>query len=245
MQLHIMAVDCCEHALETLANVESSRLTAVASTDRSSSYAPEHDVDLIVIGVSSYPVRRLFVSQLRLVYPQVPMLILRRTESDNELEATVRGEFILSEEPGDISDLEIVRSLRSVLPIQPCVHVHKGNNYDTVSEVIRVINEKYSNPDLDLTRVARELPIPPAHLSRILNREVGVSFRKLLKSTRIEEAKRMLASRRYSVKEVAARVGFSDSHYFSRSFKEVTGLSASEYQSQDAVFGSKYRAKTH
>ena len=53
----------------------------------------------------------------------------------------------------------------------------------------------------------------------------------------------MLASRRYSVKEVAARVGFSDSHYFSRSFKEITGLSASEYQSQDAVSVSKERAK--
>ena len=43
--------------------------------------------------------------------------------------------------------------------------------------------------------------------------------------TRIEEAKRMLASRHYSVKEVAERVGFSDCHYFSRSFKELTGQS--------------------
>jgi AraC-like DNA-binding protein len=236
-----MAIDCCEHALETLAHVQSSRLTAVPSTDPSRSKVSENDVDLIVVGVSSYPARRLFVSQLRHIYPRVPILVLRRTQSDQGMEESIRGEFVLSEDPGDIADLEIVRSLRSVLPIQPCVHVHKGNNYDTVTEVIRVINENYSNPDLDLTRVARELPIPPAHLSRILNREVGVSFRKLLKSTRIEEAKRMLTSRRYSVKEVAARVGFSDSHYFSRSFKEVTGLCASEYQSQSVVFGNKVR----
>jgi len=237
-----MAIDCCEHSLETLARVHPSRLTAVASTDSSSS-VPEDDVDLIVIGVSSYPVRRLFVSQLRQIYPRVPMLILRRTESDQGLQETVRGEFILSAEPGDKPDLEIVRSLRTVLPMQPCAHVHKGSNYDAVRAVIRVISENYSNPDLDLLRVAQELPMPRAHLSRILNREVGVSFRKLLKTTRIEEAKRMLASHRYSVKEVAARVGFSDSHYFSRSFKEMTGLSASEYQSQDAVSGSKERAE--
>lgn len=232
-----MAIDCCEHALETLANVQSSKLTSVASTERSSSHVSEHDVDLIVIGVSCYPVRRLFVSQLRQVYPRVPMLILRRRESDRGLEESVRGEFILSEKPGDKADLEIVRSLRRVLPIQPCVHVHKGDHYETVREVIRVIYENYSNPDLDLTRVARELPMPPAHLSRILNRKVGVSFRQLLKNTRIEEAKRMLASRKYSVKEVAARVGFSDSHYFSRSFKELTGQTASEYRAQDGIFG--------
>ncbi len=232
-----MAIDCCEHALETLANVQSSKLTSVASTERSSSHVSEHDVDLIVIGVSCYPVRRLFVSQLRQVYPRVPMLILRRSESDRGLEESVRAEFILSEKPGDKADLEIVRSLRRVLPIQPCVHVHKGDHYETVREVIRVIYENYSNPDLDLTRVARELPMPPAHLSRILNRKVGVSFRQLLKNTRIEEAKRMLASRKYSVKEVAARVGFSDSHYFSRSFKELTGQTASEYRAQDGIFG--------
>ena len=160
MPLHIMAIDCCEHALETLANVQSSKLTSVASTERSSSHVSEHDVDLIVIGVSCYPVRRLFVSQLRQVYPRVPMLILRRSESDQGLEESVRGEFILSEKPGNKADLEIVRSLRRVLPIQPCVHVHKGDHYETVREVIRVIYENYSNPDLDLTRVARELPMP-------------------------------------------------------------------------------------
>ncbi len=229
-----MAVNCCEHVLEKLANVQSSRLTAVASA-KASGNDSESDVDLIVIGVSSYPVRRLFISQLRHIYPRVPMLILRRSESDSALDDAVHGEFILSEQSGDKPDLEIVHALRSVLPIQPCGHVRKPNNYDTVRDVVRAIYENYSNPDLDLTRVARQLPMAPAQLSRILNRDVGVSFRQLLKTTRIEEAKPMLASRKYSVKEVAARVGFSDSHYFSRSFKEITGLSASEYQSRDST----------
>jgi YesN/AraC family two-component response regulator len=231
-----MAIDCCEHALGTLGGV-SSKVTPISSTDRSSAHLSEHDVDLIVIGVSGYPVRRLFVSQIRQVYPRVPMLILRRMESDQGLEESIRGEFILSEDSGERADLEIVRSLRRVLPLEPCEHVHKGDHYDTVREVVRVINKHYANPDLDLTRVAKELPMRPAHLSRILNQQVGVSFRQLLKTTRIEEAKRMLASRKYSVKEIAARVGFSDSHYFSRSFKELTGQTASEFRSNDSAFG--------
>ena len=230
-----MAIDCCEHVLEALVNVPSARLTAVASRDKSRSVAS--DVDLIVIGVSRYPVRRLFISQLRVIYPGVPMLILRRLEADQVVQETVRGEFILSEDPGDKGDLEIVRSLRKVLPIQSCVHVHREFNYDTVRQVLRVISENYIDPDLDLERVARELAVSSAYLSRILNQQVGVNFRRLLRQIRIEEAKRMLASRQFSVKEVAARVGFSDSHYFSRSFRELTGLSASEYRSQDPIFG--------
>jgi YesN/AraC family two-component response regulator len=148
----------------------------------------------------------------------------------------IRGEFLLSDQQST-DDYEIVRAMREVLPIMPCTHTAKTNNYETVRKVMRVIGEKYSDPHLNLGHVARELPMSPINLSRILNQQVGVTFRQLLRRTRIEEAKRMLGSGRYSVKEVAASVGFSDGHYFSRSFKELTGLSASEYRSQDAVFG--------
>ena len=49
---------------------------------------------------------------------------------------------------------------------------------------------------------------------------------------------RLLATSRLSVKEIAARVGFSDSHYFSRIFKEMTGERPTEYtfDSNDLVF---------
>jgi len=234
-QLHIMAVDCCEHVISALEHVPFARLTTVASREGSRQTPP---VDVIVIGVSRYPVRRLFLSQLRRVYPQIPVLVLRRTGDDGgDSDGYVVGEFVLSERSGESSDLEIVRSLRQVLPIARCSHVHKGNNYDIVRSVVRVISENYADPALDLEYVARRIAMPSAQLSRILNQQVGVSFRQLLRQTRIEEAKRMLASREYRVKEVAARVGFTDSHYFSRSFKELTGLSASEYNAQDPIFG--------
>lgn len=235
MQLHILALDCCEHIVDTLGHVPSSRLTVVASRERSRSTGD--DVDLIVIGVAQYPIRRLFISQLRRIYPEVPMVVLRRFGNGQDSTESVRVEFILSEVPAGISDLEIVSSLRKVLPIRQCEHLHKDSNYDTVREVMRIITENYSNPDLDLNWVARKLPMSSSLLSRTLNQKVGISFRQLLATTRIEEAKRMLASRQFSVKEVAARVGFSDSHYFSRTFKKQTGLSASEYSGQDPIFG--------
>lgn len=76
----------------------------------------------------------------------------------------------------------------------------------------------------------RACPESAAQLSRVLNQQVGVSFRQLLREKRIEEAKHLLSAGHYSVKEVACRVGFVDSHYFSRTFKALTGQSASEYR---------------
>jgi len=163
------------------------------------------------------------------------MLILRREERKDDTEDVVRGEFLLSD-CGRDDDLRIVRSIRSLLPLQPCDHIHKMFNYEIVRGVIRILSESHSDPDLSLEKVAKSLALSPTQLSRILNQDVGVGFRSLLRQKRIEEAKHLLASRRYSIKEVALRVGFRDSHYFSRTFKALTGQSASEYRLKDTVF---------
>jgi AraC-like DNA-binding protein len=226
---NIMAVDCCEHTLAALESVQYSSITSVSSGKLT--HTGERGIRLIVIGVAQFPISGSFISQLRRIYPSVPGLILRRENVSTHVDAEcIRGEFILGDRR-DSDDFEVVRSIREILPLTPCKHTLHSHNYDIVREVIRLVLEKYSDPYLDLNRVARALPLSPKRLSRILNQEVGVSFRQLLRKTRIEEAKRMLASSHYSVKEVALRVGFSDSHYFSRTFKELTGLSANEFRS--------------
>jgi AraC-like DNA-binding protein len=193
--------------------------------------------DLIVIGLPQYPLRRLIISELRRAYPLAPLLILRRVEIGSEPENVIRGEFILGENPNGENDLEIIRALRQLFPIKSCKHVHKTKNYNIVRDVIRIVSENYADPNLELSDVARELQLTTGQLSRILNQQVGISFRQLLRNMRLEEAKRLLALQKYSIKEVALTVGFSDSHYFARSFKAFTGLRASEYRVQDVVFG--------
>jgi len=233
-QLHIMAIDCCEHITEIIRNSKCARLTTVDSRGNGDMINRHGAIDFIVIGAPNYPVRRPFISQIREAYTDVPILILRRVAVKGREEEIIRGEFVLSDQSHK-NDLELVNSVRKVLPLKPCEHTHKEYNFDTVRNVMRIIADNYSDPALDLEKVAKSLPISPAQLSHILNQEVGVSFRHLLRHTRIEEAKRLLASHRYSVKEVAVKVGFADSHYFSRTFKELTGQSASEYRSRDTT----------
>jgi len=234
-QCHIMAIDCCEHTLALLRSILRSRLTLIQTRGNTANFDRDSGIDFIVIGAPHYPVRRPFISRIRELYPDVPFLILRRSEGINGTEDIIRGEFLLSDH-GSEDDLQIVRAIRGLLPVKPCEHTHKGYNYETVRDVMRILSENYADPELGLEKVAKQLPISSVQLSRILNQEVGVSFRRLLRQTRIEEAKHLLASKRYSVKEVAVRVGFTDSHYFSRTFKALTGKSASEYRLRDSVF---------
>jgi AraC-like DNA-binding protein len=234
--LRIMAVDCCEHTLSALRGVPAAHLIPIRSEDKER-LAESEAINLIVIGFAQLPMRRLYLSELRRIYPKTPVLILRReTICPGDPGECIRGEFILSDQSNQ-SDHEIVHALCDVMPIAACTHLHREHSYNTLREVLRVLAEKYPDPGLDLDQVARELPMSPKRLSRILNQQVGVSFRQLLRDMRIEEAKRILTSSQLSVKEVAARVGFSDSHYFSRSFRESTGLKACEYQARTELFG--------
>ena len=227
---NILAIDCCNHIFAALGRVKNFKVTGFDSRNNKSIDYPVSDTDLIVIGVSSTPVRRLFLSRLRRFYPEVPMLILRSISIDDEtLKEEIRGEFVLSDKE-HAGDLETVKSIRRIMPLMFCLHTNPQINYDLVTNVMRVITENYSDPQLNLNQVAQELLTSPSKLSRVLNKHAGVSFRQLLRHIRIEEAKRMLASHKYSVKEVAARVGFTDSHYFSRSFKEMTGSNATKYK---------------
>lgn len=231
---HILSVDCCEHVIASLSNVMPACFTSVPARTRAQVANEEDRINLIAIGLTKYPVRRPFIGQLRRIYADVPILILRHPLSGSARDEDIHGEFILSDHFND-DDLKIIGALRAVMPFKHCSHALKGLHYDLVHEVVRIIAGTCSDPGLDLSQVAKELSVTPTYLSRLLNHKVGVSFRQLLRQARIEEAKRMLASRSYSVKEVAARVGFSDSHYFSRSFKELTGQYASKYQTPHTI----------
>jgi len=233
-QLNVMAIDCCEHVINIIRKTPCARLTSVETKGNATMDHGYDAIDFIIICAPRYPVRRPFISQLRETYSNVPILILRRVEVKNGGGEIIRGEFLLSDQPHK-DDLELVQAVRENFPLRPCQHTHKEVNFDTVRNVMKIIADNYADPDLDLEKVAKSLPLSPVQLSHILNQEVGVSFRHLLRRTRIEEAKRLLASNRYSVKEVAVRVGFADSHYFSRTFKELTGQSASEYRSRETT----------
>jgi AraC-like DNA-binding protein len=226
---NIALIDCCEHTLEALKGVGQCRMTSLTSGDALQSIKENNGWQLIVIGAARLPLRRSFISQLQHIHPSVPSLVLRRVQGDED-EELIRGDFMLSDR-GSNCDFAIVRAVRELLPLTACKHTGQSDHNNLLRNVMCLLAELYPDPDLNLDQVASRLAISARSLSHILNREAGVSFPQLLRSVRISEAKRMLSSTQHSVKQVAMQVGFTNSHYFSRSFKELTGLSASEFRS--------------
>ena len=87
----------------------------------------------------------------------------------------------------------------------------------------------FSSPALSLAVLGSELGYDPKYLSAVFKAEQHVTFTAYLKGLRIRHAAFLFDEGVESVKVVAMLSGFSDALYFSRIFKQETGMTPSEY----------------
>ena len=97
-----------------------------------------------------------------------------------------------------------------------------------VRKAINYIKEYYSEK-ISLEEIASGMNITPEYLSRLFTKELGKSFSDYLKEFRIDKSKELLSNNKLKIYEVAEKVGYSDSKYFCKVFKESTGMSPKEY----------------
>ena len=77
---------------------------------------------------------------------------------------------------------------------------------------------------LSVSELAERTHFNPAYLSRLFDRFAGESPYEMLIRLKMNEAAAHLVGGRYTVKEVAAQVGFEDPYHFSRVFKKHYGI---------------------
>ena len=94
------------------------------------------------------------------------------------------------------------------------------------------LETNFSDPDLQMHKVAQKYNLSIGHFSTIFHQEVGETFRDYLGKLRINRAKELLRTTNLKVAEVAYQSGFSDSHYFSAVFKKKTNLTPRQFRDQ-------------
>ena len=93
----------------------------------------------------------------------------------------------------------------------------------------RYIDEKYATK-LTLADVAEHTYVSQWHLSKLLKRHTNASFYDLLNGARIRAAKELLKDPSLKIRDIATKVGFSDTAHFAKIFKKLEGCSANEYR---------------
>jgi transcriptional regulator GlxA family with amidase domain len=84
--------------------------------------------------------------------------------------------------------------------------------------------------NLSVEALARRVALSPRQLSRRCRDDFGCSPAQLVRSLRLDEARRRLQARRSTVETVALSVGFSSADAFRRAFEQQFGLTPSAYR---------------
>lgn len=91
------------------------------------------------------------------------------------------------------------------------------------------IGREFMN-DINVQSIADQFFLSREHISRIYKKETNSTINNKIEEVRIEEAKRFLIDTTMTITEIALRVGFNSSQYFSNVFKRLTGFTPTEYK---------------
>lgn len=101
---------------------------------------------------------------------------------------------------------------------------------DIQEEILSYVDENYIKIN-KVEEVAEIFNYNYTYLSRLFKKMTGTTMSKYITKKKIETAKRIIEeTENIGIKTVGQMVGYEDQHYFSRTFKSITGVSPSEYK---------------
>lgn len=112
----------------------------------------------------------------------------------------------------------------------------KKVNKDIITWFEELVDDYYSSGKaaqlgtLTVNWCADRLNLSPNYFGDLIRKETGVSPKEYIQSKSIAAAKEMLWQTRLSVSEIAYSLGYQYPQYFTRAFKNATGLPPNEYR---------------
>lgn len=98
-------------------------------------------------------------------------------------------------------------------------------------DIIDFIRENAFDPDLDLQKVAERFQMSGDYISTVVKAASGQSFKEYLTAIRMTEAGKLLREQpQLTVNEVSSRVGYRKVSNFIKKFKDVHGVTPSQYR---------------
>jgi AraC-like DNA-binding protein len=149
----------------------------------------------------------------------------------------VRTIHLIAEEKGrDDPSRSILRSYLHILmaQIKRCVEADPSNivarPYLLLFKQFQRLLETNFLENLAPGDYAEKLNITPHHLNHVVKQVTGKTSTEVIRERSVLEAKRLFMFTDLSVSEIAARLNYFDSSYFTKIFKGTTGKSPSEFR---------------
>ena len=100
---------------------------------------------------------------------------------------------------------------------------------DALGAIVQQIHNGLAG-GLTVDRLARDHFMTAAQLNHLFSKRFHISTKEYIRNVQLERAKRLLRQSDRLIYEIAAEVGFQDVDYFTRWFRQNTGISPTDYR---------------
>ncbi len=152
--------------------------------------------------------------------------------------ATLNRVYSIAESDDYLKDMRINESLATLLTNimetswspENQVHIKRGlSRAFSLQDVKQFVDDNWAKK-ITLDQIANTFSINKFYLTRIFEKQYGTSIINYILDIRITQAKRMLRFSNEKINYIGKTCGFDDQNYFSRAFKQVEGITPTEYR---------------
>lgn len=126
--------------------------------------------------------------------------------------------------------LLIRRAAQAVPPPRPTSLIREHTQQDFIDRVTAYLEANLSRK-LTLADICRDNLVGRSYLQKMFREKTGGGAMEYFGTLKIAAAKEKIREGTHNFTEIAAMLGYTSIHYFSRHFKKVTGMTPSEYAS--------------
>ncbi|MDP4209011.1 MAG: two-component regulator propeller domain-containing protein [Bacteroidota bacterium] len=176
----------------------------------------------------------------------IPVILLTaRNAMAHQLEGLETGADEYLTKPFNISVLalkvrnilksyEILRAKYSrIVTLEPSNTEISGPEEKFLQRLMSIIEKHMADTEFNVSKLVDEIGMSRPVLFRKLKALTDMSMIDLIKTTRLKKAAALLKQKTMTISEVSYAVGFTDSKYFSKAFRQQYGKSPSEYISEE------------
>ena len=121
----------------------------------------------------------------------------------------------------------LIARLLAEMELVPAENTSETN---LTKKLLAYVMQNFKNNSLSLKEMADDLGISAPYLSSVFSKKLGIHYTHYLNSYRIRYAQQQIKNTTMYIIDIAYESGFKDIRTFNRVFKEITGLTPSEYK---------------
>ncbi|MFC3800256.1 helix-turn-helix domain-containing protein [Cohnella sp. GCM10012308] len=106
-----------------------------------------------------------------------------------------------------------------------------GEVSGSIMAAVKIVHDELALP-LFAIDVAKRVNLSRSYFNQVFKEAVGYSFNEYLRKTRVDKAREYLVQTKKPIQWIAEHTGYADEKYFSRTFREQTGMLPSEYRTR-------------